>query len=213
MIPDFQLLFESAPSCFLVLDPQWSIVAVSDAYLSATMTERGSILGKHLFDVFPDNPGDASADGVANLSASLRRVAQSLKPDAMADQHYDIRRPQDEGGQFEVRYWRPLNSPVLDAAGNLAYIIHQVEDVTDQVESGRELESARQHREVLLERDRIARELNDRILLRISTNGMALASMATRTDDREAARRIQLVVDDLDATIKEIRSTIFPAVS
>ena len=45
--PDFQALFEAAPGCFLVLDPAWRIVAVSDAYLDATMTERDAILGRH----------------------------------------------------------------------------------------------------------------------------------------------------------------------
>jgi light-regulated signal transduction histidine kinase (bacteriophytochrome) len=32
---------------------------------------------------------------------------------------------------FEERYWRPLNTPVLDAKGELLYIVHSVDDVTD----------------------------------------------------------------------------------
>jgi PAS domain S-box-containing protein len=46
-------------------------------------------------------------------------------------QKYDIRRPESEGGGFEVRYWAPLNVPVLDGAGAVAWIIHRVEDVTE----------------------------------------------------------------------------------
>ena len=46
---------------------------------------------------------------------------------------YDIRRPDSEGGGFEVRYWSPLNSPVLDEWRRLRYIIHRVEDVTEFV--------------------------------------------------------------------------------
>jgi len=38
--PDFQALFEAAPGSYLVLDPGLRVVAVSDAYLRATMTER-----------------------------------------------------------------------------------------------------------------------------------------------------------------------------
>ncbi len=211
--PDFEGLFEAAPGCFLVLDPRWNIVAVSDAYLHATMTRRDDILGRYLFDVFPDNPDDPTADGVANLSASLERVAGTLAPDTMADQHYDIRRPDDRGGGFEVRHWRPVNWPVLDAAGALAYIIHRVEDVTDQVDAERELEVARHDKKVLVERDRIGRELNDRVLLRISANCMTLAGLLNRTDDPEVARRIGEVLDDLDATIRDARSTIFPMVT
>jgi hypothetical protein len=53
--PDFRALFESAPGLFLVLRPDLVIVGASDAYLRATMTEREAIVGRHLFDVFPDN--------------------------------------------------------------------------------------------------------------------------------------------------------------
>ena len=213
MHPDFQAVFEAAPDCFLVLDPDWRIVAVSDAYLVATMTERDAIVGGHLFDVFPDNPDDPAADGVANLSASLQRVAQDLRPDTMADQHYDIRRPEDQGGGFEVRYWRPVNSPVLSDDGKLAFIIHRVEDVTNQVRTEEQLERAQLQQAMYVERDRIGRELNDRILLRSSTNGMALTSVQNLTEDPEAVRRIKSVVHDLDATISEVRSTIFPSIS
>ena len=37
---DFKRVFEQAPGLYLILDPQLRIVAVSDAYLAATMTER-----------------------------------------------------------------------------------------------------------------------------------------------------------------------------
>ena len=69
--PDFRVLFESVPGLYLVLDPDLRIVAVSDAYTRATMTERDALLGKHIFEAFPDNPGDPEAEGVRNLRASL----------------------------------------------------------------------------------------------------------------------------------------------
>jgi len=131
--PDFKSLFESAPGLYLVLTPGLRIVAVSDAYLSATMTTREAILGRHLFEVFPDNPDDPSATGVSNLRSSLQRVLKNAAPDTMAVQKYDIRRPESEGGGFEERHWSPLNWPVRRPDGGLAYIIHRVEDVTEFV--------------------------------------------------------------------------------
>ena len=131
--PDFRLLFEGAPGLYLVLTPDLKIVAVSEAYLRATMTQRDAILGRGLFDVFPDNPADPVATGVANLRASLDRVRAQRVADTMAVQKYDIRRPESEGGGFEERFWSPTNSPVLDTKGELAYIIHRVEDVTEFV--------------------------------------------------------------------------------
>ena len=131
--PDFRVLFESAPGLYLVLTPALTIVAVSDAYLRATMTKREDILGRGLFEIFPDNPGDPAATGVKNLRASLDRVRQNRASDVMAVQKYDIRRPESEGGGFEERHWSPVNSPVFGPNGQLAYIIHRVEDVTEFV--------------------------------------------------------------------------------
>ena len=131
--PDFRALFEGAPGLYLVLTADLTIVAVTDAYLRATMTQRDEILGRGLFDVFPDNPDDAAATGVRNLRASLDRVRQNRVPDTMAVQKYDVRRPESEGGAFEERYWSPTNIPVLAAQGALVYIIHRVEDVTEFV--------------------------------------------------------------------------------
>ncbi len=136
LAPDHKRLFEAAPGPYLALlpdAPQFTIVAVSDAYAQATKTERDQILGRGIFEVFPDNPDDLQASGTRNLRASLERVADTGKPDAMAVQKYDIPLPQSEGGGFEERYWSPLNSPVLGEDGAIAYIIHRVEDVTDFV--------------------------------------------------------------------------------
>ena len=130
---DFRSLFELVPGLYLVLDPELRIVAATDAYLEATMTRREEVMGRGIFDVFPDNPGDPDATGVRNLSASLDRVRAKRVPDTMAVQKYDIQRPAQEGGGFEERYWSPKNTPVLDEAGRLAYVIHRVQDVTEFV--------------------------------------------------------------------------------
>lgn len=131
--PDFRVAFEAGPALHLVLDPSLRIVAVTDAYLAATMTRREDILGREIFDVFPDNPDDPDATGTANLRSSLERVRRDGVADTMAVQKYDIRTPAGEGGDFEVRYWSPVNSPILDQQKELVYIVHQVEDVTEFV--------------------------------------------------------------------------------
>ena len=131
---DFRHLFESAPALMLVLSPTLHIVAVSDAYLDATMTVRSEIMGKYIFDVFPDNPEVDNADGVSNLHSSLRRVLQYKRPDTMAVQRYDIRLPEAEGGGFIEKYWSPLNSPVFENDGStIKYIIQRVKDSNEFV--------------------------------------------------------------------------------
>jgi PAS domain S-box-containing protein len=207
--PEFRALFEQSPACLLALGPDMRIVAVSDAYLRATLTERAEIVGRPLFEVFPDNPDDPTATGVANLSASLERVIRHRSPDEMDVQHYDIRRPADLGGGFELRYWSPVNTPVLDRDGDLAYIVHQVVDVTDRVQAAKDLKVVRLSQAVLAERDRIANELHNLIIQRLFATGMVLAGIAKRSPSSEITGRLGHVIDDLDVTIKKIRSTIF----
>jgi len=71
--PDFQALFESAPGPYLVLTPALTIVAVSETYLKATMTKREEILGRNLFDLFPENPWRSNDNG----SRQYARFARS----------------------------------------------------------------------------------------------------------------------------------------
>ena len=179
---DFRSLFESAPGCYLVLDPELVIVAVSDAYLGATMTRREEILGRGLFEVFPDNPDDPEATGVGNLRASLDRVRRDRVPDTMAVQQYDIRRPESEGGGFEVRYWSPLNTPVLAPDGRLAFVIHRVEDVTEfvrlqQAGSEQRQRTARMQAEIL-QRSQELQEANQQLRAANAAKGEFLSRMS-----------------------------------
>jgi signal transduction histidine kinase/DNA-binding response OmpR family regulator len=129
---DFRLLFEESPDVLLVLlpdAPRYTMVAATNARWHATHT-ASEILGRGLFEVFPDNPDDPSATGSSNLRASLERVLKTRQPDTMPVQKYDIR---GADGTFEVKYWSPKNLPVLSASGEVLYVLHRVEDVTELV--------------------------------------------------------------------------------
>jgi len=128
---DLLRILRSAPDLYLVLSPEFEILDASDAYLKATMVERSNVVGRNIFEVFPDNPDDAGATGVANLRSSLNRVLDNKAPDTMAVQQYDVRCPNKKSYQYEVRYWSPINSPVLNENNEVEYIIHRVEDVTE----------------------------------------------------------------------------------
>ena len=137
---DYRRLFDSAPGIYLVLAPdapRFTILDANAARLRATLTGTDQI-GRGLFEAFPDNPDDPGATGVQNLRASLGRVLHNRLPDTMAVQKYDIPRPGRDGG-YEERFWSPQNVPVLDDDGDVLYIIHRVEDVTEYVQQVGEL--------------------------------------------------------------------------
>src|SRR6266478_2585271 len=126
---DYRLIFEAAPGPHLILAPDLTIVAANNAYLAVTMTRRDQIVGRNVFEVFPDNPDDPNATGSAALRTSLSRVLRDQVPDTMAMLKYDIQRPASEGGGFEERYWSPVNVPAIQS-GKLVYIVNYVQDVT-----------------------------------------------------------------------------------
>jgi PAS domain S-box-containing protein len=125
---DFQKIFELTPSLYLILSPELNILYTNNAYELASMKKREEMIGRNIFDVFPDNPDDKNANGVCILSNSLHLVLKNKKPHSMAVQKYDIQRPD---GVFEEKYWSPLNIPVLNSKNEIECIIHRVEDVTD----------------------------------------------------------------------------------
>ena len=128
--PDLQPVFNAQPGATLLLSPDWVILGASDDYLAATLTERATLIGQYIFDAFPANPDTPEADGVANVRASLQTVLATKAPHDMAPQHYDVPDPA-QPGRFVERHWKPRHTPVLDAQGQVQYILQSVQDITE----------------------------------------------------------------------------------
>jgi signal transduction histidine kinase len=62
---------------------------------------------------------------------------------------------------------------------------------------------------ILSDRDRIARDLHDLVIQRLFATGMSLEGALRGMHPAPSAERVHRAVDDLDTTIKEVRSTIF----
>jgi PAS domain S-box-containing protein len=190
---DFYDIFAAAPGPYLLLaaDADFTIVAVNDAYCIATLTTRERLVGRPLFEAFPDNPADPSATGVRNLRASLEHVLTTHEPHTMAVQKYDIRRPD---GTFEERYWAPVNTPVMSKdKATVACIIHHVQDVTElarlrrsHLELGEENEALRETAERAQEADRKLRHSEHRL----AASDARLAEFEQRLRVEEAMREL-----------------------
>lgn len=148
---NFRELFESSPALVLLLSPDFTIIGATESYLNATLIKRDEVMGRNIFDVFPDNPDDPTADGVSNLRASLQTVLANKVALAMSVQKYDIRRPD---GTFEERYWKPLNIPILNDSGEVIYITHRVEDVTGQEQMRKNMDEYLKRNEALQANER-----------------------------------------------------------
>jgi serine phosphatase RsbU (regulator of sigma subunit) len=129
---DFEAVFHALPGAVALLSPDLVFADANEAYLSLSGRTREEVLGRYLFDVFPDNPDDPAASGMRNLHASLRRVASTGESDTMALQRYDVEDP-DRPGVWEERYWSPVNVPVPGPDGAVALVLHRVEEVTQLI--------------------------------------------------------------------------------
>ncbi len=68
---------------------------------------------------------------------------------------------------------------------------------------------AQRQLDIFADRDRIARDLHDRVIQRLFATGLRLQSTLRRSNAPDVQQRIQQSVDELDLTVREIRTAIF----
>lgn len=125
---DYELIFNRLPGLWLVLDPAFIIVAQNDEHARATLTMAREVIGKNVFDAFPENPDHAGADGLSVLRRSLLKVLKTREIDVMPLIRYDIK---PDYGRYQERWWEVSNIPVLGKDGFVQWIINRAEDVTE----------------------------------------------------------------------------------
>jgi two-component system sensor histidine kinase DevS len=100
-------------------------------------------------------------------------------------------------------------SAMRDEGGTVTGFSVVLRDITARLAVEAELATARAEREILAERDRMARDLHDSVIQRIFAAGMALQTAARLTRNPQATARIEAVIGDLDTSIAELREAIY----
>jgi PAS domain S-box-containing protein len=126
LTPDFEAVFRTLPSPYMVLDRELRYVEVNEAYCAVTERRRDELIGRKLFEMFP-NPGE----GGRRLQASLEQVLETGKPHSIPMIAYPIRLPLSRGGGFEMRYWSAVHTPLPDAEGRTRFVVQNTVDVTE----------------------------------------------------------------------------------
>jgi PAS domain-containing protein len=129
---DYAAAYRQLPVPIVLLTPEFAIADANLAFLQGAGRTREELLGRNIFDAFPEDPSDSSATGVRNASASLRRVLATGEPDAIEFQKYDVEVP-GSPDVFSRRYWSGVNAPVFGPDGRIVLIAHCGEDVTDRM--------------------------------------------------------------------------------
>ncbi len=151
---DYQDLFRKLPENFLLMRPDATIVDNTDAHEAISFKPRADAVGRTLFEAYPSvdqNEGD-------KIFQSHENVRRTLRPDAMPLIRYDLERPAEQGGGFEESYWQATHYPVLDAAGQLAYILQRSQNVTAQHLAARQADAAQRALDEATDRTRFILE-------------------------------------------------------
>ncbi len=82
-------------------------------------------------------------------------------------------------------------------------------DITDRLETEEQLRRAEREVQMLADRERIGRDLHDLVIQRLFAAGMGAQALSSQISHPDQQQRLQGIVDELDETIREIRSVIF----
>jgi len=199
------------------------LAAADGAFVAVSQdTDRGADAVHELMVV--ETAGAAHIPGpgpVINVAGSvLGHVVTDVTPRRLAsvDERGPVQQMMDDVGAAMVV---PLRTElggivvVLRRRGALTFSQEQLETLVsfaDQVAMAWQLASSqrRMHElDVLAERDRIARDLHDHVIQRLFAVGLSLQGVISRARVPDVQQRLADTVDELQAVIQEIRSSIF----
>ena len=179
-------------------DPRWTILEVNEAYLAVTHRTRDSLLGRHLFEEFPESR-ETRADGGSRTLAESFIEALRGGPATMSTRRYDL--PiLGKPGSFEEHYWDFCTTAVRDSSGTIVALLHEVENVTARVKAEREglrLTGELEERNEVMQAQGMELELTNQQLQENAVEMEAqaeelqatAAQLEERTEEAEAARR------------------------
>lgn len=157
-------IFKASPTPTSIIkadNPRFTFVQVNDAYTKMTQRVPEELIGKSLFEAFPENPDEEKPTGVEKLRNSFQKVIASKQADEIQTTRYDIVL---DDGEFKEVYWKVNNTPVFDKSGDVEFIINSATIITDQILSERENKLMLDNTEdsfILINRNLIIQNFND----------------------------------------------------
>jgi PAS domain S-box-containing protein len=127
---DYEQLFQRSPNPYMLLDRELRFVTANAAYLAVTGRRLDELVGRPLFEVFPNDPDDPGNIEARRLRESLLKVLETGEPDVLPLIPYRVPRP-GEGTAGVVRYWSATHTPIVDADGRVAFVMQHTVDVTE----------------------------------------------------------------------------------
>lgn len=129
---DLASAFDASPNPYVLITPDLRIAGLNQAYLDVTHSTRDAIIGQPLFAAFDSGPGEEAPENVRQVRASIEKARDTRQADHLALVKFAIARPNGAGDLvYEDSYWSATHTPILNDAGEVAYILQHTTDITE----------------------------------------------------------------------------------
>ena len=140
----FHAILAALPGNFIVMlpdAPTYTIVAMSAELLRQTDREADQVVGQSVFVAYPENEAEVANNGPAQMRTALDACLRDQQPHELPLVRYDVPTPE---GRFEERYWSGRSQAILDARGQVLYLLFTSVDLTAQRRAEHEQQARQQ---------------------------------------------------------------------
>jgi two-component system sensor histidine kinase DevS len=189
----FRTSFEQAPvgmSVARVLPDGMRILErVNESFTRMLGRSVDALIGSDFIDITHPDDRQQSIDAWVEMSDGTRNAFIREQRYLRADGEY---------------VWALVHASVIERVDGIRTLTHIV-DITDR----RERQAERVRVTTMEDRERIARDLHDLVIQRLFGAGMKLQAVIPQMGSETAVARTYETIDELDMTIRELRSAIF----
>ena len=116
---EFEHIEPDLPTVILDPGPGLQIVYVNRAFSIETGVSEGKLIGRRLYEAFPENPEAPESECISHTFNAINRTTKEQRPEILPEQRYDIRNPD---GVFVECYWRMEFLPLPGANEEVEFI-------------------------------------------------------------------------------------------
>jgi PAS domain S-box-containing protein len=197
-----ETIFNHSVSCFVVLDRNFNFLRVNDAYARACRRDIGEFAGRNHFDLYP-----------SDAKAIFEEVVRTRKPFEIFVNAFAFPDQPERG----LTYWEWTLVPVLDAQGEVEYLVFSLNEITERTRAREVLKQSLQRVQALSERvmkiqqeerDRIARELHDELGQTLTALKVTLQMLEPYCADGEAEDHLTEALVITGRALEQVRGML-----